>query len=313
MNTHVIILSSIYDFSSDIITSLLKKKGVSYVRLNKEHFQNYRIGINPSSKEMQIKIEDSIFFVSNPKSFFFRQPVFLRNSPSEPLSLKEQLSRTQWSAFLRSLSIFEDANWINWPQSTYLAENKPYQLSIAQECGLRIPKTLIGNDSIEFQKSFPSKKIIKSIDTVFLKEKQGYLFAYSIVLDDLKFSEENTHEVPFIVQEYIEHKIDCRVTIIGDKVFSVYILKNGSPIEGDWRKTPKDKLSYKSFHLPEDIQKSCLNLLRKLNLRFGAIDLLKNDQGYFFLEINPTGEWGWLCNEKREIGQAIVEELSRDI
>ena len=114
---------------------------------------------------------------------------------------------------------------------------------------------------------------------------------------------------PFIAQEYIDDKVDCRVTIIGERVFSVYILKNGKPIAGDWRTIAKKKLQYKTFQIPERLKDSCLQLMRRLNLSFGAIDLLKTGSDYLFLEVNPTGEWGWLCDEERKIDHAIVEEL----
>ena len=305
----VLILSSIYDFSSDLIALRLKQRRIRYLRLNKEHFKDYRITIDPEVKIMKVKVQDESFLLSNPKSIFFRQPVFLRNSPSRALSIQEQLARTQWSAFLRSLSIFDNSKWINWPQATYLAESKPYQLSIAKRCGLKIPKTLVGNDAIEINNVFPEKKLVKSMDTVFLRERDECLFTYSTLLEGECLSEENSSEVPFIAQEYIDDKVDCRVTIIGERVFSVYILKNGKPIAGDWRTIAKKELQYKTFQIPETLKDSCLQLMRRLNLSFGAIDLLKTGSDYLFLEVNPTGEWGWLCNEERKIDHAIVEEL----
>ena len=305
----VLILSSLYDFSSDLISLILKERNISYLRLNKEHFKDYRITVNPENKEMQVKVDNENFFIFQPRSIFFRQPVFLRNTPSEPLSIQEQLARTQWSAFLRSLSIFDSSKWFNWPQSTYLAESKPYQLSIAKECGFNFPKTLVGNDSKEINKHFPEKKIVKSMDTVFLKEKDECLFTYSTLLEESSLSEENTSEAPFIAQQYIEDKIDCRITVIGKTIFSVYVLKDNNPIEGDWRTTPKEHLQYKNFQLPKKMGAACLQLMSRLNLNFGAIDLLKTKSGYLFLEINPTGEWGWLCNEDRKIDHAIADEM----
>ena len=48
----------------------------------------------------------------------------------------------------------------------------------------------------------------------------------------------------------------------------------------------------------------------KLKLVFGGIDLIISNNKYYFIEVNPTGEWGWLssgCNIPIE--KAIVEEL----
>jgi glutathione synthase/RimK-type ligase-like ATP-grasp enzyme len=34
--------------------------------------------------------------------------------------------------------------------------------------------------------------------------------------------------------------------------------------------------------------------MNSLNLKFGGIDLIFCDGKYYFIEVNPTGEWGWL-------------------
>lgn len=41
--------------------------------------------------------------------------------------------------------------------------------------------------------------------------------------------------------------------------------------------------------------------MRCLNLNFGAIDLIQRNEEFFFIEINPTGEWGWITNDSRRI------------
>ena len=49
--------------------------------------------------------------------------------------------------------------------------------------------------------------------------------------------------------------------------------------------------------------------MKSLRLNFGAIDLIKQDNKYFFIEINPTGEWGWLVDERRRIDKVIANWL----
>ena len=168
MKPKVLILSGLYDFSTDLVCLRLKKLGVAFLRLNREHLHEFRFALNPTFPEMRItghglKAEIS----AELKSIWFRQPVFLRNTPSDVLSIEEQLNRSQWTAFLRSLSVFDSVAWMNWPQSTYLAESKPYQLLAAIRCGFKVPKTLVGNDATMFQKELQGDLIIKSLDTVY--------------------------------------------------------------------------------------------------------------------------------------------------
>ena len=53
--------------------------------------------------------------------------------------------------------------------------------------------------------------------------------------------------------------------------------------------------------------------MESLNLVYGAIDLIVTPEGkYFFLEVNPSGAWGWV--EKRAnlpVSESIARLLVR--
>jgi glutathione synthase/RimK-type ligase-like ATP-grasp enzyme len=46
--------------------------------------------------------------------------------------------------------------------------------------------------------------------------------------------------------------------------------------------------------LPVDIEDQCRRYVAACGLLFGAIDLVLSHGAFYFLEINPNGEWGWL-------------------
>lgn len=89
-----------------------------------------------------------------------------------------------------------------------------------------------------------------------------------------------------------------------------HIRKGSDGIEGDWRLTKKDDLAIEDYVLSDDVAARCLRLVETLGLRFGAIDLAVSDGRHWFIEINPTGEWGWLDTPRRRLSIAIAEELS---
>ncbi len=312
MKPSVLLLTSIYDFSADLVALRLKQATVPFVRLTKENLAKTYITMDPTGPHVRIDFAGTQFDIdSSLRSIWFRQPVFLRNTPSEPLSAHEQLSRSQWMAFLRAFMIFDKVKWMNWPQSTYLAECKPYQLLIAKRCGLEVPKTIVGNDAKQFQSAFSdSKFIIKSLDTILLHEGKECLFTYTTQTTSDALSHNTVSSAPFMVQDYVDKKADCRVTIVGDNIFSVRILSDGSPIAGDWRLERKESLQFEDFVLPNNVRDSCFDLVRVMGLSFAAIDLIETNNGYVFLEVNPTGEWGWLCDSKRQIDIVIAKWLS---
>lgn len=309
MNVHCLVVSSLYDFSTDLVVQELERRKAKYIRLNRENFENYRLTVDVHESSLEVKMNGANYRIKTDlKAVYYRQPVFLRNTPGESLSIDEQLSRSQWMGFLRSLAIFDEARWMNPLNATYLAETKAYQLSLARKMGFKVPKTLIGNDYTRLRE-IENRVIIKSLDTVLLRDNNDSLFTYSTVESASEFTDENISAVPLTVQEYVSPKLDLRVTVIGDKVTAVTITSMGRGIDGDWRVADRNAIEYTEFELPHDISKKCVKLLEALGLNFGAIDLIENNGNYYFIEINPTGEWGWLVSDERRFDVDIATWL----
>lgn len=311
MKPHVLILSGLYDFSADLVALQLQDAGVPYVRLNREQLADHRLTLDPLVPELAIRGPSGNHHVGRELgSVWFRQPVFLRNTPAVPLSPEEQLERSQWMAFLRGLCVFHHADWMNSPTATYIAESKPYQLSVAASCGFQIPATLVTNDANRIREIFPGSVAIKSLDTVLLREYDDCLFTYTTLNPSDELSDGTVHAAPLIAQRALEEKIDLRITVVGEEMFAVRVLSRGSSIAGDWRTIPKHDLEYHDVALSDEVVERCNLLTRRLGLSFAAIDLAETPQGVFFIEINPTGEWGWLSTKERPIDYAIASWLS---
>ena len=310
MTVDILIISSIYDFSSDLVAQELEKRNANYFRLNKEELKDYRLTLDIEDRSLEIITGDQSYIVTSAvRSIYFRQPIFLRNTPSSSLTIDEQLERSQWMGFLRSLSIFEQTNWLNPLDATYLAETKVYQLALANEIGFDIPKTLVGNHAERFDQ-FKNRVIIKSLDTILLREKNDCLFTYSTLTDTSELRDGNTFFAPLTVQDYVTPKIDIRVTIVGKNIIAIKITSEGVGIEEDWRTHERSCLEYSQIKLPDEVENNCFELMRRLNLNFGAIDLINSGERYYFIEINPTGEWGWLVDESRRIDSLIADWLT---
>ena len=254
--------------------------------------------------QLQIKIGERIYVISEDslKAVYYRAPVFLRNS--KPYTVEEQLERGQWSAFIRNLIIFEKVKWINNPVNTYKAENKLFQLKIAIGAGLTVPYTWCGNVIPEELKD--GSYIVKSLDTALFYDNGTEMFTYSSIVnvDELKTAEMN--DAPIILQQMIHNKTDIRVTYVDGKMIPIAIRDSAGQIAGDWRKTQKDNLRYSMIMLPLTVQNGITKLMGALGLSFGGIDLALSNEKYYFIEVNPTGEWGWL---KRMTGYPIDEVI----
>ncbi len=292
-NIKYLIVSNTIDFSTDLICLELQNRNEPYLRINRDVFNEYKVIYHLDENKIAIIIEDIEYIIDedNLKSIFFRAPVFLRSGKSYTVS--EQLYRSQWASFIRNLIVFDKCKWINNPVNTYRAENKMYQLKIAKDVGLATPKTLVCN-YLEENIEDTTEYIVKSLDTALFFDGNKEMFTYSNTVTGLELRRSNLSTAPVILQEYLKDKIDIRVTVIGDKLFPVKITTKGIGVIGDWRKTPKDILDYQTFVLPIDISRKIITIMKKLQLQFGGVDLIYCNKEYYFIEVNPTGEWGWL-------------------
>lgn len=315
-NIDYLIVSSSIDFSTDLVCYRLLNGNKHFYRLNRDEFIKHEIEVNLQKEYMKIIIDGKIYVADFKKlrGIYFRAPVFLRTQSKRELTLDEQLERNQWSSFLRNLIVFRNAVWINNPVDVYRAENKIYQLCIAKECGLKIPHTQVAN-TFNIDINADEDYVVKSLDTALFYDLKNNkeMFTYSNVVKGKELKEYSLKQAPVFIQEFLNPKVDCRVTYIDGNKFPVWIKKNGTGIYGDWR-FQKDKLDYIPFKLPEDTEFAIDELMRKLQLNFGGIDLAYVGGEYYFIEVNPTGEWGWLeVKTGLEISMQIIKSLCREV
>lgn len=306
-NVDILIISTKYDFSTDYICVELYEKKQSYLRINRDEFEQYKVVFNINNEELEIKIDSKIYIINNNlKSVYYRAPTYFRETYLKEFSTEEQLYNSQWMSFIRNLTFFENARWINNPNDTFKAENKLLQLKYARKVGFLIPETIVTNDN---DYTFESKKAIKSLDTAIFTIKDQEAFLYTNILSYNEYKEYDVSLCPIVIQENLHPKIDYRVTVIGEKVYAVKIVANNKGIDGDWRKQ-KENIFFEPVILPKDVKIKCIEILKKFNLLFGGIDLIYYKNNYYFIEVNPTGEWAWLVdNAKQEINKGICEYL----
>lgn len=310
----VLVISNKLDFTSDYVCLELQKRNVNYLRINRDEFHNYEIIFDLEKLTIKINISGKEFILSDKtlKAIYYRAPIYLRDIYQPNIEIDEQLFRTQWTAFIRNLAIYENVKWLNNPIATFKAENKLLQLKYAKEVGFLCPKTIVTNTNklnLDVEKQY----IVKSLDTALLRKDNKEAFVYSSVIKGQEILESSLNISPIVIQDYLYPKIDIRVSVIKDKIYAVKIVQNNQGIDGDWR-LQKYNLSYIPIELPNDIKEKCIKLVDNLGLAFGGIDLIKSNEEYYFIEINPTGEWAWLVDAANlKIYEGICDFLVSDV
>lgn len=310
----ILLVSNSLDFATDYVIAGLINRGVSYHRIDLDLLKDSRIALDPLAPRLVIEREGrrTVIDAGSIGSVLYRAPTHLRESSGSRYQPDELLARHQWAAFSRSLMVLDVPNWINHPVRTYQAENKPYQLRVASKIGFRVPQTIVSNCvPSDFGARFGPSRVaaVKALDSFLLRDGQEDLFFYTRTASEEELAAARLVDMPLIIQELIEDKTDIRITVVGNKVFACEIRSETGLIEGDWR-LMKDRVIYRDIGLPVGVTNMCIELMESLGLTFGAIDMAYSRGEYYFLEINPTGEWSWLVSALGlPIDTALVEAL----
>lgn len=293
----ILILSSQFDLSTDLVVTKLREVGAHYLRLNSEQLPSLEICLEPESATLTVVAQGKRYVVQEDtlQSVWFRRATY-PGCLNRRESNDARFSKVHFGVLLRNLMIFSNARWVNHPAATYVAEHKCVQLLRAKMVGLSIPKTQVTNAPSANVQSLGASVAVKGLDTVIGFEGDEELFGFTTIQSASELAADDWSTAPAIFQEELYPKRDIRATVVGKQVFSVEVLRGGAGVRGDWR-VEKEDLEFRPHRLPDPIRDACIRFCKSLNLNFAAIDLALVDDRYVFLEVNPTGEWAWLVRE----------------
>ena len=191
-----------------------------------------------------------------------------------------------------SLLSREDLFMVNKPAAKMLGDNKVCQLTAAKSVGLKLPKTIITNDTAA------ARKFIAELDgPVIFKVSQPQEWqengrSYSLpttVVTAGDLEEDGSLEFcPGIFQEFIPKAYELRIAVFGHTVIPIKIT-NQDPI--DWRLTA-GKINFLPATIPQEVEKKLLRFMEKLGLTMGLVDMIATPDGdHIFLEVNQQGQF----------------------
>lgn len=310
----VIILSRAADEEANALGVRLAYSGVDYARLDVDRITT------PGPFHFSVDDTATTGHVDNTSiDLDYGHVILLRHfdvdgvpiAPEDPPSRK--FLTQEWAHMLQVLARTSRATWVNDPDRIQSLDRLT-QLRLARQQGLGVPQTLVATDPyrvLNFAQRFPNGVVAKSLGTHFVEEPSCQLHSFMPrVLPDLDddFLAECQH-VPTIYQEYIEALQEVRVTIAGDRVLA-YAYHKSAP-DQPW--TDPSAITPYDHQLPGHVKDSLFRFMEAAGLRLGQIDLLYTANGrYYFLEVNPTGDWLWLESSLsgRPITQMVLEYLT---
>lgn len=302
------------DITIDYVVAELKRRQTPFFRLNTEDLPTARCTMAAFPRSAwSLLFGERELKGSEVKAAYFRRPAPPTSNVTITFNGEREYAEAEWGAFLKSLYARLEGLWLNSPIDIFAAEDKPKQLMLASEIGFNVPQALITNDITSLREVIQQGPAIgKPLRQALINGEQERVI-FTTRLEHLNDSDEDAiAAAPFIVQTEIKKQYDVRVTVVGSQFFATAIRsQEHEETTVDWRKGSRPDLKHERIKLPREVEEQCAALMKRLYLRYGAIDFICDQQGkLWFLEINPNGQWAWIENlTGYPIAAAIVDEL----
>ena len=308
----ILVISSSADEHAAAVLGELSRQGVPATLLDLSQFpQNMQISMQYDKlggRSFTLTLPDQTRLnLAECAAIWWRRP--------QPFMLHPSITRESHRTFALNESVEAftglwqslDAFWVNDPGKDATAHRKAYQLKIAQEVGLPIPRTLISNDPDAARQFIADQGYDQTIYKSFSATEREWRETRLLRSEELDLIG-NVQFAPVIFQEYIEARCDLRITVVGDEIFPAAIFSQETAYKFDFRMDIHNS-HIEAAHLPAAVEAQIHALMSRLGLIYGAIDMrLTPDDRYIFLEINPAGQW--LFVEQRSM-QPITTSLAR--
>lgn len=310
----ILIFSVEEDLSTDEIICWLKHYNIEPVRLNRN---DYITGLDIDAETNGIEISyrgGSSFRLEDFAGFWYRRPggtyynIFggdITNSDynsyfqDEFMKIRDYVEQyIEDKPHLNNISDYEN--------------DKLLYLRNAVKCGLTVPEWIVSGslDKLSSFRELHGNIITKTLNMPFFSLRKGSRL-FEIGYGTNMVTEQNIDDfrskgilnfLPTFFQRYIEKYVELRIFYLDGSFYAMAIFSQHS------EKTRVDYRNYDRespnrcvpFNLPDDIKQRLTAFMNLTGLNCGSIDMiLGTDYKYYFLEVNPVGQFQWLshnCN-----------------
>ncbi len=316
----LLILTNGEDATASYLAEVLRKCGVPFLRLDTENLVS-RTAIRYEPGRPALRIDTHWYEPTAFSHVWYRRPEKLEDVRFGD-SAEHRYILSEWTEALEGFFTHVDRRrWMNHPASNAAASHKLGQLSIAARLGFSVPDTLVTQDPDALRTFFERNEgavIAKPMATGYLSrspaESDSLIYTNRVGREQLDRLED-LGDCPTLFQQLVPKECDVRITVVDARVHTTRLLATENGVQRcDIRRNNMDDVLYESITTPPEVERNIHALMRYYGLRFGAIDMVVTSEGsWYFLEINPNGQWAWLdlC-AGQDIASSFVESFSRE-
>ncbi|PIF44500.1 ATP-GRASP peptide maturase of grasp-with-spasm system [Chryseobacterium sp. 52] len=299
----ILILSNNKEATTESVIGWLIKMDKEFIRVHEDEF----FEIKTDQKKIFLKSTRNSFFLDEISSVWYRRGgLRFKRLIYTNESVNIHMNETQHWLEDYVLKTLDTKKHINKQLNSQV--NKLLVLEKAVESGLQVPPYYL-SDSTEgvllgqtIVKPIAGNPVLENIE----EHSDGIM--YTTVIDE--------HEDKFFIsffQKKIHKDFEIRTFYLNGRCWSMSIFsQNDKQTEVDYREYNDEKPNRNiPYNLPDHIEKKIDHLMKSLDLNCGSIDFIKSNQTYYFLEVNPIGQFMHLsscCNYL--LDKEIAEFLS---
>ncbi|MFI8946349.1 ATP-grasp ribosomal peptide maturase [Streptomyces sp. NPDC053750] len=308
----VLILTSEEDVTADMVVVHLNASGVPVVRLDPADLTD-SVALSGEfvhgSFRGHLSSGGRLVSIGGLRSVWLRRPGRAATRAAEPSGWLTEESEQALYGMLRDCG----ARWMNQPDAAHRARYKPWQLRLAQQCGLPVPATLITTfprAAREFAERYPDL-VVKPVSGAHPQDPP-LAVPTSRVPPEADFSA--VAHGPTLLQRRVAKRADIRLTVVGDELLAARktTLAALDPDEVDVRFTESPE-PWRPAEVPPRVAEAVLAYVRAAGLAYGALDFAEDGDGtWWFLECNQSGQFGFVeVDTGQPIARTIAEWLAR--
>lgn len=302
----ILILSNQHEPTTDSVIDWLLQAKVPFFRLNSEDLfdSNQQSHIRINQDGIRIQIGDFLLDPTQIQVVWYRRwysygnfKVPFRQNVNN-LLLKQYVTDEMDAVFNFLVRQLDHCVWLNHPFTTRL-HNKLYTLQLAQQCGLRIPDTLLSNKSeavSEFIQNNHQKAITKPIADPYIFWKGPMIYKlFTETIEPEQISAKYWRSGLSLFQQQVVRDHEIRIFYLDGQFFATAIFANNNEVDikmsvsGGNNVLRADMVPYV---LPNDVCQKLMRLMEQLGLPSGSIDMIRDAEGtHWFIEVNPVGQF----------------------
>jgi hypothetical protein len=284
----LLLLSNSIDGSADVLAGLCAERGQAVFRFNIDLWLSYRFAWTPDG--FTIRDPSAREVASHDVSACLWRRPSLRDTPAWQGGTADDREAT--AAELHAI-VRELAEWARARGRLRLIEpSAPHRVGRLAQMRVARAFFTVPDWAVGWGFRRPAGRcMVKRFATEALgPARDRYIFVRSVDAERL------SPDAPWLTQEIGQGARDATVLYVHGRCFGFEMARTRDELGvEDWRTLiGTDRDCWRPWVLPDGLPERIAAYMERLGLRFGRLDFLASGGEVSFLEVNPTGQFGWL-------------------